>query len=84
MGGRGGDGPSPSHFSYQLLDDGGDGAGLQAGGAGEIGAGDGLLRTYDLEDDVAVDIARVFAGCEFDVGEVDALDATSSVCCVLV
>ena len=71
-------------FFDELLDDGGDGAGLQAGGAGEIGAGYGLLRADDLEDDVAIDVARVFAGCEFDVGEVDALDATSSVRCVLV
>ncbi len=70
-------------FFDQLLDDGGDGAGLQAGGAGEVGARYGLLRTDDFEDDVAVDVARVFAGCEFDVGEVDALDATSSVRCVL-
>src|SRR6266851_1442834 len=70
-------------FFDQLLDDGGDGAGLQSGGAGEVGAGYGLLRADDLEDDVAIDVARVFAGCEFDVGEVDALDATSSVRCVL-
>ena len=66
-------------FFDQLLDDGGDGAGLQAGGAGEVGAGDGLLRTDDLEHDVAIDVARVFARRQFDVGEVDALDATSSV-----
>src|SRR5260370_9138648 len=71
-------------FFDQLLDDGGDGAGLQAGGAGEVGAGYGLLGTDDFEDDVAIDVARVFAGGEFDVGEVDALDATCSVCCVRV
>ena len=75
---------SDPFFFDQLLDDGGDGAGLQAGGAGEIGAGYGLLRADDFEDDVAIDVARVFAGCEFDVGEVDALDAASSVGCVLV
>src|SRR6202011_1741382 len=61
-------------FFDQLLDNGGDGAGLQAGGAGEVGAGYGLLRTDDLKDDVAVDVACVLAGREFDVCEVDALD----------
>jgi hypothetical protein len=71
-------------FFDQLLDDSGDGAGLEAGGAGEVGAGYGLLGADDFEDDVAIDVARVFAGCEFDVGEVNALDATSSVRCVLV
>ena len=66
-------------FADQLLDDGGDGAGLEAGGAGEVGAGDGLLRTDDLEDDVAIDVTRVLARRQFDVGEVDALDATATV-----
>src|SRR5438067_240728 len=46
-------------FFDQLFDDGGDGAGLEAGGAGEVGARDGLLGTDDLEDDVAIDVARV-------------------------
>jgi len=71
-------------FFDELFDDGGDGAGLQTGGAGEVGARYGLLRTNNLEDDVAVDVARVLAGCEFDISEVDALDATGSVLCMQV
>jgi hypothetical protein len=71
-------------FFDQLLDDGGDGAGLEAGRTGEVGASYGLLRADNLEDDVAIDVARVFAGCEFDVGEVYALDAASSIGWVLV
>ena len=59
----------------QLFDDGGDSAGLKAGGTGKIGAGDGLLRADDLEDDVAIDVARIFARCELDIGEIDTLDS---------
>jgi hypothetical protein len=66
-------------FFDQLLNDGGDCAGLQPGRAGKIGTSYRLLRSDNLEDDVAVDVTRVFTGRKFDISQVDALDSTSSV-----
>ena len=52
----------------QVFDDEGDGAALQAGNAGEVGAGDGLLRADEVEHDAAVDVADAFSGGEMDAG----------------
>ena len=64
-------------FFEKLLDDGGDGAVLEAGVAGEIDACDGLELADELEDDVAVDLTGELGGGDLHVGEV-ANDAMGS------
>ena len=50
----------------QLFDDEGNGAALQAGDAGEVGAGDGVPGADEVEDDAAVDVANDFGGGDLD------------------
>jgi hypothetical protein len=58
----------------KLLDDLRDGAALQARLPGELRARDGLPGPDQLENDVAVDPPRRHAGCQLDVGQIDAAD----------
>ena len=63
----------------ELLDDQRNGAALQAGNAGEVGAGDRLLGTNQVEDGSAVDIADAFhAGGDLHSFFVDAAHVQSN------
>ena len=55
-------------LAEELLDDGGDGAGLEERGAGEVDAGDGLKGADAFEDEVAVDVTGELAGGDLHVG----------------
>ena len=60
-------GPSSTQCSCdELLDDQGDGAALQAGDAGEVGARDRVAFADQVEDDAAVDIAHHFTRSALD------------------
>ena len=58
-------------FLDQLFRDYGDGAALQAGLARQIGPGDGLVRSYQVENDTAIDVSRSLARRDLKVGQID-------------
>ena len=55
----------------QLVDDGRDGAALQAGSPGQIGPGQRFVPANQAERDSTVDLPRRFAGRDLEAGEVD-------------
>jgi hypothetical protein len=55
----------------QLVDDGRDRATLQARSTRHIGSRQRLVPPDDAEGNAPVDVARRFAGCDLEVGEVD-------------
>lgn len=57
-------------FVDELLDDGRDGGVLETGVTNEVDPRDGLMRAYELEDDVAVDLAGEFGRCDFNVSKI--------------
>ena len=58
----------------ELLGDGGDGAGLQAGDAGQVGARYRLSGSDQFQNEVSINVASDLAGGEFRVGEIDPMD----------
>ncbi len=62
-------------FTNQLLDNLRNGAALQAGAARQVGTGDGLAGADQLENDVAVDAPRGFAGSQLQIAQIDMANA---------
>ena len=58
-------------FLDQLFGDDGDRAALQAGVARQISPGDGLMRSYQVENDTAIDVSRSLARRDLKVGQID-------------
>jgi len=58
-------------FLDQLFGDYGDGAALQAGLARQISPGNGLVRSYQVENDTAIDVSRSLARRDLKVGQID-------------
>ena len=58
-------------FLDQLFSNYGDGAALQARLARQISPGDGLVRSYQVENDTAIDISRSLARRDLKVGQID-------------
>ena len=56
----------------QVVDDEGDGAAGDAHDAGEVGAGDGLVRAHQVQGDAVVDVAAGAARGDLESGRVDA------------
>jgi hypothetical protein len=54
-------------LSYQLLRNCRNGAALQAGVAGKIGARNRLMLSNEIEDNAAIDVASRFAGCDLKI-----------------
>jgi hypothetical protein len=54
-----------------LFGDYGDGAALQAGMTRQISSGDGLMRSYQVENDTAIDVSRSLARRDLKVGQID-------------
>ncbi len=57
-------------FGDQLIGDGGNGAPLEAGAAGQIGARNGLMLAHQVEHDAAVDVAGGLASSDAKVAQV--------------
>lgn len=53
----------------ELFHDGGNSAGLQAGDAGYVHAGDGLVRADELQHHVAIDVAGQLSGRDLNIGK---------------